>query len=196
MPKLSKKQRRRKALEDLKDAARTRQPVAIKIRKRRGWNEDGVVLDVGKRWFLLAVIRDGAYPDGFQLRRKKDVKKVRVKTQFLPALVETPGWPLSWPGPKLNLRDPRGFLPQLDDVTDVVSIREFVRKPYSFWVGQLLGGGHQRFRLRTLSPECVWDDTYIRPKFDDLTQVDLFDDYAKALSRVAGPPDTFERSDG
>lgn len=114
MPKNSKKQRRRQALADLKDAARTRQPVTIKIRDGRGWNEDGVVLDVGQCWFLLAVIRDGAYPDGFQLRRNKDVKKVRVKTQFLPALVEAPGWPLSWPGPQLDLRDPRAFLPQLD----------------------------------------------------------------------------------
>ncbi|MDR2256479.1 MAG: hypothetical protein LBE25_10830 [Arthrobacter sp.] len=192
---MSKKQRRRKALADLKDAARTRQPVAIKIREGRGWNEDGVVLDVGKRWFLLAVIRDGAYPDGFQLRRTKDVRKVRVMTQFLPALVEDERWPLSWPGPALDLRDSRAFLPQLDGVATVVSIREFVRRPNSFWVGQLLGGGHKRFWLRTLSPECVWDDTHIRPKFDDLTQVDLFDDYSNALLRVAGPPDTFGHND-
>lgn len=195
MPKTSKKQRRRQALEDLKDAARTRQPVAIKIRKGRGWNEDGVVLYVGKRWFLLAVIRDGAYPDGFQLRRTKDVRKVRVETQFLPALVEDERWPLSWPGPELKLSGPRAFLPQLDGVTDVVSIREFVRRPNSFWVGQLLGGGSKRFWLRTLSPQCVWDDTHIRPRFDDLTQVDLLDDYARALLRVAGPPDSGEGSD-
>lgn len=74
----------------------------------------------------------------------------------------------------------------------MVSIREFVRRPGSFWVGQPLGGGRKRFWLRTLSPQCVWDDTHIRPRFDDLTQVDLFDDYANALLRVAGSPDTFE----
>src|SRR5262245_54591984 len=60
-------------------AAALRDKTLVKFtRPFEGGSVNGYVLDIGPRWFLLALVRDGIRFDGFQCFRLSDVRKLQV----------------------------------------------------------------------------------------------------------------------
>lgn len=188
------KARRRPGIDRAKVLRRLRRALEEKapVRIRRRYDADpidGFVVGVGRRWVAVARLSDGMDPDGHDLVRIKDIRKVGIGNGSAVlgerVLKARDHWPLTGPVVRLD---------SLDEVLEgagrggaLVAVHAERRSPDRFWVGRLAGrdedGG---VLLDGLDAAAEWegDEPHtFRPK--ELTRLTVGDAYVAALALVA-----------
>ncbi len=171
----------------LRRSAAEQVPVAVRRRFDPQERVEGIVLDIGARWVLLASLRDAAYFDGFTLLRLEDIRRVKVDPTFLPALRTGHTWPPSAPAGPLDLSDPAGFLAGIARQVPALALHEEARRPDMLWIAAPTEVGQKSILVRMIDPDCTWNDYLTKVKFRHLTRVDFGDDYIRAVLEVASP---------
>jgi hypothetical protein len=152
---------------------------------------EGFVLQVGRRWALLAQTADGGWPNGYVAFRLNDVSSIRKDTGVSTTFAKTrPEWPPAVPSDYLVDR-------AFDNVANVVrtlggdgaifGIEKEARRS-AMWIGVFDGVSAKWLWLREVDPKGEWAMKSLGYKLKSITAVTTGDRYMRVLESVAGEP--------
>jgi hypothetical protein len=149
----------------------------------------GYVLDIGPRFFLVAVVNDRLWLDGFECFRLGDVRGLEPnpKQAFVEAALEKRGEVLGAP-PPIELSGIERLLLSANDAFPLVTIHRERVDPDACWIGRLVEIERGHAVLLEISPDAVWDDEPCRHRLSEITHVGFGADYEDALHLVGGDP--------
>ncbi|HZN66653.1 MAG TPA: hypothetical protein VFB66_15290 [Tepidisphaeraceae bacterium] len=155
----------------------------------------GYVLDVGPRWFLLLIIDDGMYFNGFQCLRLSDVRGLQVPhpyAAFAKAALKKRGErpPRK---PRVDLGNIRALLLSVDRQFPLVTIHRERAAPGICEIGHVVHADDRRVSLHEINPDAGWDGSPKRYRLNEITRVDFGGDYEEALYLVGGSKDPARR---
>ena len=149
----------------------------------------GYVLDVGPKFFLLAVVSDRIWFDGFECLRIGDVSELREDTRakFVEAALKKRGERMP--------RKPRIKLDSIEDLIEsagrafpLVTIHQEVVDPDVCRIGRVVEVNKKQVSLLEIDPDAKWDKTPTEYRLNEITRVNFGGDYEDALSLVGGLP--------
>jgi hypothetical protein len=145
-------------LSQLKDALRRRELVRFSRRFEDSFIR-GYVLDIGPRFFLLAVVSDRLWFDGFECFRHNDVRRMiadpnahfaesalRKRRERLPKK------------PRVSVASVEELLLTAGRAFPLVTIHREQVDPSACWIGRILDVGLGSVSLLEISPDAKWDD--------------------------------------
>lgn len=182
-----KKQSRTKLLATLREFLETSTPVQLRRAVEPEEVLQGVALELSEDWVLLAGLREGAYLDGYQLLRVKDLVDVVPETRFLPFLQRLRPWPPARPAVDLELSDLRSIITAGAAAAEVVSVSRETKRPGTVLIGAPIEWTKKTLWLLPITPQCRWEQHLVQVKLKDVTQVGFGGDYEAAVLDVAGP---------
>jgi hypothetical protein len=147
---------------------------------------NGYVLDIGPRFFLIALVSDGLRPNGFQCYRLSDVRKLRVPhkyARFHEAVLKKRG--IRFPKkPHVDLSNLAKLLLTANRAFPLVTIhREKVDASVS-WIGRVVDIRKGWVTLLEIGPDASWDDRLEIYRLSEITRVDFGGDYEDALQLI------------
>jgi hypothetical protein len=149
----------------------------------------GYVLDVGPRFFLLLLLNDRIWFDGFECFRVGDVREfmadphVRFAEAALRKREECR--PRS---PRVELGSIEGLLLTANRHFPVVTIHCERLDPEVCYIGRVLGVERGHVSLLEIQPGAIWDAIPNEYRLRDITRVSFGGDYEDALSMIGGDP--------
>ncbi|MGA2440933.1 MAG: hypothetical protein ABSH08_08235 [Tepidisphaeraceae bacterium] len=149
----------------------------------------GYVLDIGPKFFLLAMVSDRIWFDGFECFRMKDISDLKLDpyTAFVEAALKKRGERVP-KKPPVNLRDIKDLVLSAGLVFPLVTIqRERVDRNVC-WIGRVLGVERGRVSLLEITPGATWDEKPTEYRLSEITRVGFGADYENALHLVGGNP--------
>lgn len=154
----------------------------------------GYVLDVGPKFFLLAVVSDGIWFDGFECLRVGDVRSLRpdpyakfVESALKRRCLRKPH------KPRVSVASIEELLLSASRQFPLVTIhREKVDREVC-WIGRVLGMELGRVSLLGITPNATWEDDSESYRMSEITRVSFGGDYEAALHLVGGNPKTEKR---
>lgn len=167
----------------------------MKLIRRPGGNPtdrvDGVVLGTG-RWVLVGAVTDVADVDGFELVRRRDVRRVRRAAKgfrrFQRRVRSAEGLvPLPRPAVELPLDDLRDALRVLADARLLVALHVEADDPDALFPGQLVRLGKRSADLAFVRPDGRWEHGARRFRYDEITRVTVGSRYLAAFATHADP---------
>jgi len=179
--------RTRRALQ-LADASRRR----LFVRLRRRFEESptrGYVIEVDPRWFLLGLVSDCIWLNGYQCFRVQDTRKIEADpyAAFEEAALRKRG--------ERRPRNPRVSVVSIEDLLlsagrafPLVTIHRERVDPDVCWIGRVLGVERGRVSLLEINPDATWDKRPHEYRMGEITRVDFGGDYENALHLVGGDP--------
>lgn len=176
--------------ESLEEAARRRQL----IRFRRRFEDHriaGYVLDVGPKFFLLALVSDRIRFDGYECLRVSDVSRIEIPTPSTLEFVETAlrkRRERLGRKPRIDLSDIDRILLSANRLFPLVTIHREKADPDVCWIGRIRGIDRGRVSLLEINPDATWDEEPTGHRIADITRVDFAGDYEDALYLVGGEP--------
>jgi hypothetical protein len=156
----------------------------------------GYVLDVGPQFFLLALVGDRIWFDGFECFRINDAKDVRLDpySAFAQAALKTRGE--SRPKkPRVSVANIEDLLLSAGKAFPLVTIHREQVDPAACWIGRVQNVNRGRVTLLEIGPDAVWDDSPARYRVTEITRVNFGGDYESALHLVGGEPPVAAASD-
>jgi hypothetical protein len=147
----------------------------------------GHVLDIGPKFFLLALVSDCIWFDGFQCIRINDIGD--VESDPYAAFTETA---LKKRGeriprrPRVNVASVEELLLSASRAFPLVTIHREQVDPDVCWIGRVLGVEKGRVLLREIGPDARWDEAPNAYRLSEITRVDFGGDYEDALHLVGG----------
>jgi hypothetical protein len=175
-------------LSQLKDALRAKQLVRFSQRF-----EDlpirGYVLDVGPSFFLMALVSDRIWFDGFECFRLSDVSEVAADpyTHFVEAALRKRRERVP-KKPRVSVASIEELLLKAGRAFPLVTIQREQVDPSVCWIGRILGVERGRVSLLEINPDARWDDKPNTYRLSEITRVNFGGDYESALHLVAGDP--------
>ncbi len=165
----------------------------------------GYVLDVGPQFFVMALVSDRLWLDGYECFRIGDAKTLEqdpYATFAEMALrlrheVRSDASPVSVSSLPDLLRSAAASFP-------LVTIHSERADPDSCWIGRVLSVDRKRVILQEINPDATWDVDPSEIRLNDITRVNFGGDYEDALFIVGGDAQpvadrvllSIERSDG
>jgi hypothetical protein len=149
----------------------------------------GYVLDVGPKFFLLALVSDRMWFDGFECFRIGDVRNIRPDEDatFAEAALKKRG-ERTPKKPRISVQSLEEILLTSTKVFPFVAIaRERVR-PNACRIGQVLGVDHGFVSLLEIGPDAKWESSATGLRLREITKVSFGGDYEDALHLVGGDP--------
>lgn len=167
------------------------------VRFRRRFEKStirGYVLDVGPRFFLLALVSDRLWFDGFECFRVNDVKDLRQDpyAAFAEAALEKRGE--RKPKKRVSVANIEDLLLSAGRAYPLVTIHREEVNPNVCWVGRVLGVNRSRVSLLQIGPDATWEDAPTEYRLNEITHVNFGGDYEDALYIVGGDPVVGKRS--
>jgi hypothetical protein len=175
-------------LSQLNDALRARQFV----RCSRRFEESpirGYILDIGPRFFLMALVSDRLWFDGFECFRFSDVSKViadpyarfaesalRKRRERLPKK------------PRVSVASIEELLLTAGRTFSLVTIHREQVDSGVCWIGRILDVKQGHVSLLEINPDATWDEKPTTYRLKEITRVNFGGDYEDALHLVAGDP--------
>ena len=98
---------------------------------------EGVVVELGGTWVLLAGIRDGAYLNGYHALRLQDLVRVEAHATFVPFLRRRRSWPPAAPISFLDPSEAWLVITAGASLTGVVSVYREATRPGTLLIGAL-----------------------------------------------------------
>jgi hypothetical protein len=151
---------------------------------------NGYVLDIGPRWFLLALVGDGIWFNGFQCFRLGDVRELQVPHPYA-AFAEAA---LKKRGERL-VRSPRVSVASIEELLltasrafPLVTIHREKVAPDICEIGRVVSIDKNQMALLEINPDASWDSQPKRYRLSEITRVDFAGDYEQALHLVGGDP--------
>jgi len=169
----------------LSDALRER----CLVRFRRRFEESrvhGYVLDIGPKFFLLSLVSDRFWFDGFECFRKTDVRELKVDpyARFAEAALKKRGERIP-KKPRLDLTDIAKLLITANKAFPLTISREQI-DPEVCWIGRVVGIEQGRVALLQIGPDAKWDKKPNEYRLNEITRVNFGGDYENALHLVGG----------
>ncbi|WP_350352750.1 hypothetical protein ABS642_06995 [Microbacterium sp. A8/3-1] len=175
----------KKSREGLFRAADAQKLVRIERRPKHAGRLDGLVVQVGAKWALMARVVDGGYFDGFVAFRVKDVKRVTDDESVAATFAQTLS---DWPpvcSDLLDLDSTVGVLNGLGHSGQLLGIQQ-ERERDSLWIGildEIIG----RFvYFHGVRPDATWHPESLGYRLRSITAVEIGRRYFAALSVIAG----------
>lgn len=156
---------------------------------RPGQCIEGFVVDIGRKWVLIAVTTTGGFFDGYAAVRLADVSRVRFDRSFQRRFAATqPEWPVSAPSGRAVLDlDSTAAMLRTFLTADVLCAIERNKKYDALWVGVPYEIDGRWLYLFEVRPDATWHEVPLGYRNRSITVVRLGDQYLRALSAVAGP---------
>lgn len=147
----------------------------------------GYVLDIGPNFFLLALLSDRLWFDGFECFRIKDLKTVRPDPyqDFAMAALRKRGERMPRK-PRVRLASIRALLTSAGHSFPLVTVHREEIKPASCWIGKVLKADNRSVSLLEIGPDAVWDKVPNKYRLSEITRVNFGGDYENALDLVGG----------
>ena len=175
-------------LSQLKNALRTRQFIRFS-RRFEDFPVRGYVLDIGPTFFLMALVSDRLWFDGFECFRHVDVRSVKADpyTHFAESALR-----------KRRERLPKRSRVSVASIEDLlltagrafplVTIHRERVDPKVCWIGRILGVEQGNVSLLEINPDATWNDKPAKYRLREITRVNFGGDYENALHLVAAHP--------
>ena len=149
----------------------------------------GYVLDIGPKFFLLAVVSDRIWFDGFECFQINDVKDVRPdpRVDFVESALKKRGERLA-KKPPVSVVSIGDLLLTAGRVFPLVTIHRERLDPDICHIGRVkaVSGGH--LSLLEINPDAAWDNVPMKYRLSEITRVNFGSDYENALHLVGGEP--------
>jgi len=149
----------------------------------------GYVLDVGPTFFLLSLVSDRLWFDGFECFRVGDVRNIRPdeNATFAEAALKKRGERIP-KKPRISVQSIEELLLSSAKLFPLAAIaRERVR-PNACRIGQVLGVNSGRVSLLEIGPDAKWETSATELRLGEITKVSFGGDYEDALHLVGGDP--------
>lgn len=148
----------------------------------------GYVLDVGPEFFLLSLVSDRLWLDGFECLRIDEVDEVGVDpyADFAEAALAARGE--ARPSLSLRLDDIAALLTSATELFPLVSICMERDRPDVCSVGKLVSIEGGIAWMLEIGPDAKWEAEPSPHKLSEITRVCFGGDYEGALAMVGGTP--------
>jgi hypothetical protein len=162
------------------------------IRFTRGFEQGfvrGYVLDLGPKFFLLALQSDQIRFDGFSCFRVADAKNLRPDPYA--AFAEAALRKLKEPAPKkprVSVASIEELLLSANKLFPLLTIHRENIKPDVCWIGKIEEIRRGQVSLLEIGPDATWDDEPTSYKLNEITAVEFGGEYERALHLVGGNP--------
>ena len=162
------------------------------VRFERPYEESsvhGYVVDLGPKFFLLALVSDRIWFDGFECFRIEDVRNFRADpyAEFAESALKMRGERLPRK-PRVSVAGIEELLLSAARAFPLVTIHREKVDPGVCWIGQVLGVEGGRMLLLEITPAAKWRTEPTSFRLSEITRVSLGGDYEAALHLVGGEP--------
>ena len=149
----------------------------------------GYVLDVGPKFFLVAVVCDRIWFDGFECFRVEDVRGLRPDPHavFAEAALKKRGERVP-KKPHVSVAGIEELLLSAGREFPLVTIQREQVDADVCWIGQILNIERARVSLLEITPNATWEDKPSSYRLSEITRVSFGADYESALHLVGGEP--------
>jgi len=167
---------------------RQRQFVRFTRRFEEGFAK-GYVLDVGPKFFLLALQSDQIRLDGFSCFRIVDVKNLRPDPHaaFSEAALKKFGEPRPR-RPKVSVASIEELLLSAGRLFPLLTIHREKSRSDVCWIGRIEEIARGQVSLLEIGPDAKWDCKPTSYKLSEITGVEFGGEYERALLLVGGKP--------
>jgi hypothetical protein len=149
----------------------------------------GYILDIGPRFFLLALVSDRLWFDGFECFRIGDIRDLKPDphAEFAVAALRKrrEGRPKK---PRISLASIEDILLSATKAFPLVTIHREQVRPDTCHIGRVTGIARGQVSLLEIDPDAIWDTTPRRYRLTEITRVNFGGDYEDALHIVGGAP--------
>jgi hypothetical protein len=155
----------------------------------------GYILDVGAEFFLLGLVSDRLWFDGFECFRVDEVDEVISDpyTRFTEAALAARGQVR--PELTLRLTSIGELLTSAAERFPLVTIHKERDEPDACYVGRILSVEGGIVWVREIGPDATWDAVPLAHRLSEITRVNFGGGYEDALALVGGaPPAPADRS--
>ena len=147
----------------------------------------GYVLAIGPKFFLLALVSDRIWFDGFEYFRINDISNLKPDpyAPFAEAALRKrrerrPKMP------RVNVKDVAKLLFSASRAFPLVTIHCERVDPDVCWIGHMLRIENERVSLLEINPDGTWDKEPNEYRINEITRVNFGGDYEDALHLVGG----------
>lgn len=147
----------------------------------------GYVFDAGPKFFLLCVVNDRLWFDGFECFRIKDVLSVEPDpyADFADAALKKRKQRRPRK-PKVDLDSVQGILHTAGKVFPLLTIHMEKHNPDVCYIGQVCEITVKHLHLRCIDPHAQWDSDAGKYRLSQITRIGFGADYEDALHLVGG----------
>jgi hypothetical protein len=152
----------------------------------------GYVLDVGPKFFLLALQSDQMRFDGFSCFRVADVRN--LSRDPYAAFEEAAFKKLREPIPKkprVSVASIEELLLSAKRLFPLLTIHREKVDPDVCWIGKVEGMRQRQVALLEIGPDAKWDRKPNSYKMSEITSVEFGGEYERALHLVGGNPSSY-----
>lgn len=149
----------------------------------------GYVLDVGPSFFLMALVSDRLWFDGFECFRFRDVSKVIADpyTHFAECALRKRRERVP-KKPRVSVASIEELLLTAGRTFSLVTIHREEVDPKVCWIGRILSVEQGQVSLLEINADARWDEKPNTYRLKEITRVNFGGDYENALHLVAGDP--------
>jgi hypothetical protein len=151
----------------------------------------GYILDVGPRFFLLALVSDRIWFDGFECFRVGDVRgfKPHPRAVFVEAALKQ-RHERRPKAPRVDMANIAGLLLSAARAFPLVAIHRERINPDVCHIGSVVRVDRGSVLLLEINPDATWDQKPTEYRLNEITRVNFGGDYENALTLVGGvlPP--------
>lgn len=149
----------------------------------------GYIFDVGPKFFLMALVSDRIWFDGFECFRLSDVSELIADpyTRFVETALRKRHERMPRK-PRVSVSNIEELLLTAGRACPLVTIHREEVDLGVCCIGRILGVQRGRVSLLEISPDATWDDKPSTYPLGDITRVNFGGDYEKALQLVAEDP--------
>jgi hypothetical protein len=147
----------------------------------------GYVLDVGSKFFLLALVSDRIWFDGFECFRVSDVRDFRPDpyARFTESALRKRGERMP-KKPPISVASIGELLLSAGLEYPLVTVHREQVNPDVCWIGRILSIERGRVSLLEITPDATWEDKPDSYRLSEITRVSFGGDYETALHLVSG----------
>jgi hypothetical protein len=151
---------------------------------------DGYVILVGEFDFLVAVVSDQIWLNGFAAFKINSIRKLRSKhpyAKFYEMALNARGEKIPYDAP-INGSNIKDWLLEASHNYPLVTVYTEKIDPEISFIGRVVEFTEQEIELLGISPAGQWYAAPDRFKFKDITHIEFGGDYEDALFLVGGEP--------
>jgi len=147
----------------------------------------GYVLDIGPEFFLLALVSDRIWFDGFECFRVKDVRDVRrdPHAAFAETALKLRHEQIPEISP-IELDSVKQLLLTANRLFPLLAIHREEADPHVCHIGHVVAVNRGSVTLQEISTDATWDETPASYSLNEITRISFGGDYENALHLVGG----------
>lgn len=148
----------------------------------------GYVLDIGPKFFFLALIGEDMRFNGFQCMKVKDAKRLQVPdpyADFIVTALRKRGQTIR-KKPNVDVSDLSALLISANRLFPLVTIHREGVEPGCCWIGRVIEVTDKHLTLHEIGTHATWHKKPCRYRLSEITRVEFGGGYEEALHLVGG----------